>query len=623
MNKINKLNKDIVFENTLFECENEMTLSNLLRNSSKVRTPREIKETEDEQHEWIEHCKQMRKEAEERRKEEERIQQEEDERERLYQLELQKQKEEQEKIEEQKRIEEEIERHEEEQFLNKIEEKQIIKIERDFKKGKYGKLELGKSVNFSNEIKALYPLPNVSYFDRQNLRSKESMFLYIDSSNYDNLQTDAWSSIQYKCEDWVEIQYDGDEIVSPTNEFQNKQINMEILKDNYHVEINNNWVTYTDEYRNFKYPIVYIENEFPFYEQYFYNKKNIKHYLDKENCILLSVDENRKYKKAILRTPNGFERLIIPPDVDILKYKGIFSKGSKVQKLSNSSQIDNNLLTMEQRTINTKYKFGVVYVRKNQNEDGIFGNDEIPKDFYELMFLIADKVPLQNFGFFNGGLDVKHNQTGTSSFYTKYMGNEIMFHVAPMLPCNENDPQKLERKRHIGNDIVVLVYLENGVTDFDPRVFKSHFNHVFVIIQPLNRNEINDLLISNESMNDSDSMMSSISTILNSSFSDGSFDPLNCESDISLKHIIGNDKSTLNTAVLHDRYYRVSVVTKGSVIPFPPYLQSGIFAMDLSLRDFLLQKLINGERTALINPPFSTNSIKTRKTQIEFFSSML
>jgi len=56
-----------------------------------------------------------------------------------------------------------------------------------------------------------------------------------------------------------------------------------------------------------------------------------------------------------------------------------------------------------------------------------------------------------------------------------YQECEIMFHVAPMLPWTENDEQQIQKKRHIGNDIVVIIYKE-GNTPFSPDCIKSCFN---------------------------------------------------------------------------------------------------------------------------------------------------
>ena len=33
-----------------------------------------------------------------------------------------------------------------------------------------------------------------------------------------------------------------------------------------------------------------------------------------------------------------------------------------------------------------------------------------------------------------------------------------MYHIAPMIPNPTHDKQQLDRKRHLGNDIVVLIF---------------------------------------------------------------------------------------------------------------------------------------------------------------------
>ena len=83
---------------------------------------------------------------------------------------------------------------------------------------------------------------------------------------------------------------------------------------------------------------------------------------------------------------------------------------------------------------------------------------------------------------FRGGLDTKGNTTGNHSIYSCYRGYEVMFHVATMLPFVSTDEQKLERKRHLGNDVVMIGYKE-GKTKFDPSCIHSMFNHIFIVIQ--------------------------------------------------------------------------------------------------------------------------------------------
>lgn len=69
--------------------------------------------------------------------------------------------------------------------------------------------------------------------------------------------------------------------------------------------------------------------------------------------------------------------------------------------------------------------------------------------------------------------------TGRDSVYTVYEGHEIMFHVSTLLPLS-TDRQQVERKRHIGNDIVNIVFLDNPnqVLDFEPALVKSQFTRI-------------------------------------------------------------------------------------------------------------------------------------------------
>ncbi|CAB1339829.1 unnamed protein product, partial [Coregonus sp. 'balchen'] len=78
-------------------------------------------------------------------------------------------------------------------------------------------------------------------------------------------------------------------------------------------------------------------------------------------------------------------------------------------------------------------------------------------------------------------LDTKTDSTGTHSLYTTYKDYEVMFHVSTMLPYTPNNKQQLLRKRHIGNDIVTIVFQEPGAQPFSPKNIRSHFQHVFVV----------------------------------------------------------------------------------------------------------------------------------------------
>lgn len=69
------------------------------------------------------------------------------------------------------------------------------------------------------------------------------------------------------------------------------------------------------------------------------------------------------------------------------------------------------------------------------------------------------------------------DMTGKESYYTVYAGHEVMYHVSTILPYSKDNPQQLERKRHIGNDIVNIIYTDDSaaVDMFNPNCIRSQF----------------------------------------------------------------------------------------------------------------------------------------------------
>ena len=53
-------------------------------------------------------------------------------------------------------------------------------------------------------------------------------------------------------------------------------------------------------------------------------------------------------------------------------------------------------------------------------------------------------------------MDVKDGKTGTESRYTKFHSVEVMFHVSTYLPYSPDDPQQIQRKKFIGNDLSTI-----------------------------------------------------------------------------------------------------------------------------------------------------------------------
>jgi len=200
------------------------------------------------------------------------------------------------------------------------------------------------------------------------------------------------------------------------------------------------------------------------------------------------------------------------------------------------------------------YKFGVLYFKEGQNEDEMFSNitEDASPDWEEFISLLGTRVKLKNFTNYRGGLDTKGDTTGTDSIYTVYDGYEIMFHVSTLLPYQENDQQRVERKRHLGNDVVIIIFKE-GNQPFNPLLIHSQFNHMFFVVEKI-------------------------------------------PSDDGITR------------------YKMAVITKSGVKQHTPLLPNPpIFEKGDDFRKFLLSKCINSERLAMVSPEFNSKFMRTRR----------
>jgi RAP1 GTPase activating protein 1 len=129
-------------------------------------------------------------------------------------------------------------------------------------------------------------------------------------------------------------------------------------------------------------------------------------------------------------------------------------------------------------------------------EEEFYGNTTHSADFEEFLNFLGDRVELTGWKGFRAGLDVRTGTTGSHSVFTKFQDLSIMFHVSTFLPYNPRDAQQvcrslfvthkiyqrgfqIERKRHLGNDIVMILFQE-GDLPFTPDAITSEFNRMFI-----------------------------------------------------------------------------------------------------------------------------------------------
>ncbi|XP_032182203.1 signal-induced proliferation-associated 1-like protein 3 isoform X2 [Mustela erminea] len=224
----------------------------------------------------------------------------------------------------------------------------------------------------------------------------------------------------------------------------------------------------------------------------------------------------------------------------------------------NTPKVTEQLLKLDEQGLCRKHKVGILYCKAGQSsEEEMYNNEDAGPAFEEFLSLIGEKVCLKGFTKYAAQLDVKTDSTGTHSLYTTYQDYEIMFHVSTLLPYTPNNRQQLLRKRHIGNDIVTIIFQEPGALPFTPKNIRSHFQHVFIIVRVHNP----------------------------------------CTDNVC---------------------YSMAVTRSKDAPPFGPPIPSGTtFRKSDVFRDFLLAKVINAENAAHKSDKFHTMATRTRQEYLK------
>ncbi|MCJ1256840.1 Tuberous sclerosis 2-like protein [Lignoscripta atroalba] len=130
------------------------------------------------------------------------------------------------------------------------------------------------------------------------------------------------------------------------------------------------------------------------------------------------------------------------------------------------------------------HKVGVIYVGNAQTlEREILANNRGSEAFDQLLSGLGTKVQLRGANFNTQGLDRDSDLDGTHTYAWRDRITEIVFHVPTMMPTNVDDPQCINKKKHIGNDFVNIIFNESGLP-FKFDTFRSQYNFVNIVITP-------------------------------------------------------------------------------------------------------------------------------------------
>ena len=166
----------------------------------------------------------------------------------------------------------------------------------------------------------------------------------------------------------------------------------------------------------------------------------------------------------------------------------LISSGSENTPVSlqDSEDVPRALRNLDLILVSNTHKIGLIYVGPGQtNEVNILRNTYGSVRYVEFVKSLGDIIWLGNCDqktVYVGGLDTK----GLDGDYTvswRDKTSQVVFHVATLMPQHDTDPTSTNKKRHIGNNFVTIVYNDSGLPYLQGTI-KGQCNICDIVIEP-------------------------------------------------------------------------------------------------------------------------------------------
>jgi hypothetical protein len=158
----------------------------------------------------------------------------------------------------------------------------------------------------------------------------------------------------------------------------------------------------------------------------------------------------------------------------------------KLVQLMNDERFDRGLGLLDGLKPRESVKIGVIYVAPGQQDEReILANTGGSLEFQEFLQNLGEVVDIRDHQGNLGGLDPS-GSAGTISISYADWQFDVIFHIVPLMPTDPSDDQQVLKKRHVGNDIVHIVWSDH-YRDYRPDTMLTHFNFIIIVIYPLSK----------------------------------------------------------------------------------------------------------------------------------------
>ncbi|KAH9960287.1 hypothetical protein BC827DRAFT_1208521 [Russula dissimulans] len=152
-------------------------------------------------------------------------------------------------------------------------------------------------------------------------------------------------------------------------------------------------------------------------------------------------------------------------------------------KVVDTSSLPTFFRTLDRMPVIDTHKVGIMYVAPGQtHEREILGNNHGSPAYARFLEGIGRLINLRGqVDVYAGGLDPDEDGEYAYAWWDDI--GQILYHTATLMPNHEHDPHFNYKKRHIGNDLVRIVWNDSGVPyRFD--TLATQYQFVNVVIEP-------------------------------------------------------------------------------------------------------------------------------------------
>ena len=156
----------------------------------------------------------------------------------------------------------------------------------------------------------------------------------------------------------------------------------------------------------------------------------------------------------------------------------------KLVQLQADERFERGLGILDSLKPRESVKIGVIYVAPGQQDEReILANTGGSLEFQEFLQNLGDVIDIRDHPGNLGGLDPSGTAGNITISYADWQ-YDVIFHIVPLMPTDPTDEQQVPKKRHVGNDIVHIVWSDH-YRDYRYDTMLSHFNFIIIVIYPL------------------------------------------------------------------------------------------------------------------------------------------